>query len=318
MTAPGSGNPACCWGLDLGATKLAAVVLAAPLRGTPADAILARYEWPIAGQDLQALLAAGAGELAARHGPPTSVGLAVAAAVDDHGHVGSSPNLRAPAGPILGQWLARASGCARPLLMNDANAFLHGELQAAGTAPPACAVGVVLGTGAGAAIAFQGQVRVGPSGTAGEWGHLPPPREDDEAALELACGCGRRGCIDALLGGPGWLWTARRRGLAVESPEAAVAALQAGNLRALAAARDYRDRLARALSLWMDLLDPDLLLLGGGLAAVPELFEDLEASVAEARHGTAFTPHIVTGRLGRHGAALGAAVAAAEAMSQSM
>jgi predicted NBD/HSP70 family sugar kinase len=172
-------------------------------------------------------------------------------------------------------------------------------------------VGVVLGTGVGGALAAAGRVWTGPRGLAGEWGHQPPPRETDANALAVPCGCGRRGCIDALLGGRGWLWAARERGLPIDTPEAAVAALRSGHAAARAAQADYRDRLARALALWADLLDPDCILLGGGLAEVPELTGELEPLVAGARYGSTSAPRIGPGRLGTAAPAIGAALVAA-------
>jgi len=303
------------WGFDLGGSKLAAAVLAAPPGARPATpVVLAEKVWPLPGrrpQDLRACLLSAAQTLWVAHGAPRAAGLAVAAAVSPTGAVGASPNLDAPGGGVLGGWLAEATGGLRPCVVNDGNAFLHAELQGLPGALPECAVGIVLGTGVGGALALAGRVRTGPQGLAGEWGHLPPPREADARALAVPCGCGRLGCIDALLGGRGWLWTVRACGVVVDSPEAAVAALRSGDPAASAAAADYRERLARALALWTDLLDPDCILIGGGLAAVPELVGGLGPLVAAARHGAMPAPRITAGRLGQAAPAIGAALIAA-------
>jgi len=303
------------WGFDLGGSKLAAVVL--PTReGVPRNVVepLAQRVWPLPGRspkELRACIDEAVRLLRAAHGAPTAVGLAVAAAVTPAGRVGSSPNLGAPVGDRLARWLGEATGGTPVRVVNDGNAFLHAELHGASAPIPGCAVGIVLGTGVGGALAFAGRVRTGPHGLAGEWGHLPPPREADPDALSVPCGCGRSGCIDALLGGRGWLWAARARGLAVDSPEAAVGALRHGHAAALAARADYRDRLARAIALWADLLDPDCIFVGGGLASVPELVADLGPLVAAFRYGGGSAPRVDLGRFGPTGPAIGAALIAA-------
>ena len=147
-------------------------------------------------------------------------------------------------------------------IANDANCFALSEAVDGAGKGADVVFGVILGTGVGGGIVVRGQVLTGPNAIAGEWGHnpLPLPRESD---LPLpSCYCGRKGCIETYLSGPGLARDAK----------AATAEAAAGDERAMAR---YEERLARALASVVNILDPDVIVLGGGMSNVARLYDNV-------------------------------------------
>ena len=135
--------------------------------------------------------------------------------------------------------------------------------------------GVILGTGVGGGIVVSRRVIEGPNGIAGEWGHnpLPLPRADDLPLPE--CYCGRRGCIETYLSGPGLAALhARTVGGALTPPEI-VAAATAGDERAELSLQAYEGRLARSLGNVINIVDPDMIVLGGGMSNIDRLYDNV-------------------------------------------
>jgi fructokinase len=161
-------------------------------------------------------------------------------------------------------------------LMNDANCLALSESTDGAGAGVDVVFAVIVGTGSGAGIAVNGQVLTGANGLAGEWGHNALPWAD---AAEIAasgnhlCYCGRRGCIEAMVSGPAIARDhAALHGGALDA--AAIAALAAaGDAAAQATLDRHAERLARALAGVINLLDPDLIVLGGGLSLMPHLYD---------------------------------------------
>ena len=156
----------------------------------------------------------------------------------------------------------------RPVrLANDANCFALSEASDGAGAGAKIVFGVILGTGVGGGIVIDGQVLDGVNSIAGEWGHNPLPAAQPGEWPGPACYCGRHGCIETWLSGPGF---AHDAGLAnaVEVMNAA----RAGDPPARAAFERYVDRLARALGSIVNVLDPDIIVLGGGVSNVHELY----------------------------------------------
>jgi len=137
-------------------------------------------------------------------------------------------------------------------LENDANCFALSEAMDGAGQEDEVVFGVILGTGVGAGIVIRGQVHVGPNAIAGEWGHnpLPLPRKEDLPLPD--CYCGRKGCIEAYLSGP--------------------ALAKDGN-----SLERYEERLARALAGVINILDPDVIVLGGGISNIPSLYTNVPA-----------------------------------------
>ena len=159
-------------------------------------------------------------------------------------------------------------------LENDANCLALSEATDGAGAGAGVVFAVILGTGVGAGIAVRGQVLQGRNGVAGEWGHNALPRADvDELARR--CWCGRAGCQEMFLSGSGLAADhARATGQALDAA-AVVAAARIGDADAVASLARYLERLARALAQVVNLLDPDVIVLGGGMSNVAELYEQV-------------------------------------------
>lgn len=157
-------------------------------------------------------------------------------------------------------------------LANDANCLALSEATDGAGAGAAVVFAVILGTGSGAGIAVNGQVLTGPNGLAGEWGHNELPWAGP-ADPRWACYCGQAGCIETLVAGPG---LARDHGTPGEASAVQIAAAAtAGDPLALATLARHAERLARALSQVINLLDPDVIVLGGGLSRMEHLYTDV-------------------------------------------
>ena len=157
-------------------------------------------------------------------------------------------------------------------IANDADCFALSEARDGAARGAATVFGVILGTGVGGGIAVNGQLLSGPNAIAGEWGHNPLPWPRDEERPGLACYCGKHGCIETFLSGPGLALDHERAGGAKLQAEEIVARADTGEESALLALRRYEDRLARALAGVINLLDPDIIVLGGGMSNVPSLY----------------------------------------------
>ena len=162
----------------------------------------------------------------------------------------------------------------RPIrFANDANCFALSEARDGAGAGVRVVFGVILGTGTGGGITVDGRVLTGPNAVAGEWGHnpLPWPREGEWPGV--ACYCGRTGCVETFLSGPG---IARDHLEVTGEPLDAVAIAGRaadGDEGCEATLARHEDRLARALAVVINLLDPDVIVLGGGLSNLARLYE---------------------------------------------
>lgn len=179
-------------------------------------------------------------------------------------------------GRPLDRDLAAAIG--RPIrLQNDANCFAVSEATDGAAEGASVVFGVILGTGVGAGIVVDGRPIDGPNGVAGEWGHNPLPWPEDDERPGPACYCGRRGCIETFLSGPGLAaGHTRETGLTLTALELAGAA-EAGDPAATRHLERYVDRLARGLAHVVNILDPDVIVLGGGLSNLSTLYEQVPA-----------------------------------------
>jgi fructokinase len=160
----------------------------------------------------------------------------------------------------------------RPVrIANDANCFALSEASdGAGRGKP-IVFGVIIGTGTGGGIVIDGRVVVGANAIAGEWGHNPLPWPEPDERPGPACYCGRTGCIETFLSGPG-LSRDHEQATGERSDAATIVARAGAADRAAAATlRRYQERMARALASIVNVLDPDVIVLGGGLSAMPDL-----------------------------------------------
>jgi fructokinase len=162
----------------------------------------------------------------------------------------------------------------RPVAVaNDANCFALSEATDGAAEGADVVFAVILGTGVGAGLVVGGRVLVGPNGIAGEWGHNPLPWPTDDERPGEACYCGKSGCIETFLSGPGFAKDhASASGEDVGS-EGVVRRAAEGDPRAIAACERYEQRLARALAHVVNIVDPDVVVLGGGMSNLPALQE---------------------------------------------
>ena len=274
LSAPLSARPAL--GVDLGGTKTSAVLLAAD------GSRLWQARLPTPAGDYAATLHTVAAlvdqgrAVAQSHGlPAPSIGV-------------GSPGSETAAGPMKncnstclnGQPL-RADLQAllrQPLaLANDANCLAWSEATDGAGAGADVVFAAILGTGAGAGIAVHGRVLIGPNGLAGEWGHNPLPWLEAADQPLPACYCGRAGCVETYVSGTGLAADHRHRTGQTMPAEAVVAAASAGDTAARATLDRHAQRLARALAAVINLLDPDVIVLGGGLSRLPHLLPQVPA-----------------------------------------
>lgn len=241
-------------GIDLGGTKIEVAVLG------PAGQTLLRERVPTPAGDYEATvsaivhLARKAQEAAGAH---ASVGVGTPGSASKATGLMINANSTVLIGKPLQRDIERALG-RRIRMANDANCFVLSE-AIDGAAKAACTVfGVILGTGVGGAIAVDKRVLDGRNGIAGEWGHNPLPWPTPDELPGPVCYCGKSGCIETFLCGPA---LARER----------------SKLGAQAAMPLYEDRLARALATVINVLDPDAIVLGGGVSNEESLYENVPA-----------------------------------------
>jgi fructokinase len=258
-------------GLDLGGTKIEVVVLEAEGRE------LVRRRIPTPQNDYAATLAAVVSlvrEIEREVGARGSVGIGTPGAISAAtGRIKNSNSTCLNNRPLK-QDLEAALG--RPVrIANDANCFALSEATDGAGAGAGTVLGVILGTGVGSGIVVHRQILEGANAIAGEWGHnpLPLPSEDD---LPLPpCSCGRAGCIETYLSGPGLSRDHLERTGQRFDAQAICAFAAAGEASAQATLTRYEHRLARALAHVINVLDPHVIVLGGGLSNVPRLYENV-------------------------------------------
>ncbi|MBP1612368.1 MAG: transcriptional regulator [Acidobacteria bacterium] len=264
-------------GLDLGGTKIEGVALA------PDGTELARRRVPTPQGDYDATLATIADLV---HGfehavmARCRVGIGMPGAISPATGLVKNANSTWLNGRPFRRDVERALG--RPVaLANDADCFALSEATDGAAAGARVVFGVILGTGVGGGIVVDGRLLAGPNAIAGEWGHNPLPWPQDGERPGPPCYCGRAGCIETFLSGPGLARDhARAEGLAegaaLPAPEI-VARAGAGDAGCRRALERHAERLARALAHVINLLDPHAIVLGGGLSGLPSLYERVPA-----------------------------------------
>ena len=195
----------------------------------------------------------------------------------------------------------------RVRLVNDANCFALSEAADGAGAGADVVFGVILGTGVGGGIVVHGHVLEGAQRIAGEWGHNPLPWPSDDERPGPHCYCGRRGCIETFLSGPGMERDHEAAtGDSRTAPEI-VAEAEAGEPAAEATLRRYANRLARGLASVINVVDPDVIVLGGGMSNTPGLPEMVTAALPPFVFTDQVTTRIVKNRHGDSSGVRGAA-----------
>jgi fructokinase len=183
-----------------------------------------------------------------------------------------------------------ASALGRPVrCANDANCLAVSEATDGAAAGAGLVFAVILGTGCGGGIAVDGKVRVGPNGVSGEWGHNPLPWATEDELPGPHCYCGRCGCIETWISGTGLALDHATlhppdTGRAMTGPEI-VAAAEAGDAAAEASIVRLEDRIARALASVVNLLDPDVIVIGGGLSKLDRIYRNVPPLISRHLFG---------------------------------
>ncbi len=192
-------------------------------------------------------------------------------------------------------------------LANDANCLAVSEATDGAAAGAHVVFAVILGTGCGGGLAFAGQVHAGPNGVAGEWGHTALPWAAPEEQPGPVCYCGLRGCIESWVSGTAIAADFLRvTGRSLTTQEIAEQA-DRGEAEALAALTRFESRLARALANIVNVLDPDVIVVGGGVSRIERLYRNVPALVREYVFGGDFDTPIVPARFGDSSGVRGAA-----------
>lgn len=286
-------------GVDLGGTKIE--VAALDERGE----IVHRARRATPRGDYAGTVAAVAGLVAEAEGRLGAAGLSVGVAIPGAVSAVSGRIKNANSTWLIGRPFAEdlAEALGRPVrLENDANCFALSEASDGAAAGCEVVFGVILGTGVGGGLVVGGKALRGANAIAGEWGHnpLPAPRADELPGPE--CYCGRRGCVETFLSGP-----ALARASGHSCVEDLVAAAEAGDEAAEGQLVRYEERLARALAVVINVVDPDAIVLGGGLSNLRRLYQGVPARWGEHVFSDAVTTRLLPNLHGDSSGVRGAA-----------
>jgi fructokinase len=282
-------------GVDLGGTKIEGIVM------DPASEILVRERVATPAGDYEGTLQAVARLVRQLErsvdAPRLPVGLGTPGAVSRlSGRMKNCNSTCLNGRPFKADLEARLGRGVR--IANDADCLALSEARDGAAAGAGTVFGVILGTGVGGGIVVRGELLSGPNAIAGEWGHVPLPAPHDAERPGPACYCGRHGCVEAWLSGPA-LAADHLRYAGTELTAAEIAQRAgAGDGSCLATMRRYEERLGRALAQVINILDPDVIVLGGGLSHIerlygqvplhwqPHVFSDrVDTILVPARHG---------------------------------
>jgi fructokinase len=260
-------------GLDLGGTKIEALALADDGRER------FRRRVPAPRGDYQQTIRALLDVIAAIErdaGERGSIGVGIPGAVSPATGVIKNANSTWLIGRPFQDDLSRALG--RPVrLANDANCFALSEATDGAAAGAAVVFGVIIGTGTGGGLVVNGRVVAGANAIAGEWGHNPLPAPEDDERPGPECYCGRSGCIETFLAGPALARDYLRHGGEDVTAVEVAARAAGGEPRAAACLDRYERRFARAIASVINIVDPDVIVLGGGLSNLERLYVSVPA-----------------------------------------
>ncbi|MRW86624.1 ROK family protein [Pseudoduganella sp. FT26W] len=303
-------------GIDIGGTKIELVTFVqhdAELR----EVYRERIATP--GTDFAEFIAAMQGLIArgdAASGLRAAVGIGLPGVIDSDTGRQLSSNVPALNGRLVAQSLQEA--LQRPLAIgNDCQCFALSEAQGGAADGLPTMFGAIIGTGAGGGFCVEGRLMRGSNGVAGEWGHWPL------AASLLAqhqlpmydCPCGRRGCLERYVSGPGMSRIYRHYNQADETPLSIVARAQNGSGAAQHALDVHLDLLGHALATLVITVDPHAIVLGGGLSQLAHLYQKLPAAIGRHLFSGVRTPPVLPPAFGDAGGARGAALLARQQLT---
>lgn len=281
-------------GVDLGGTKIEAIAMEAD------GSVLRRIRVDTPGGNYQSILQAIhklVRDLEAELGVQASVGIATPGAISPTTGLLKNSNSTCLNGKPLDRDLAGL--LERPVrIANDADCFALSEAVDGAARGATSVFGVILGTGTGGGIVVQGRLLSGPNAIAGEWGHNPLPWPRDDERPGPTCYCGKHGCIETFLSGPGLVMDHEQQyAQQLTARQIAERAVQ-GDRECVATLARYEDRLARALASVINIIDPEVIVLGGGVSNIARLYQqvpviwsayvfsdDVKTRLVQARHG---------------------------------
>ena len=265
-------------GIDLGGTKIEALAIDSAGRELARKRIASPRDYTLTLEAIRALV----GEIEAGLGVQARVGIGTPGAVSPATGLVKNANSTELNGHPLVPDLAQALG-REVRVANDADCFALSEASDGAGAGRRVVFGVILGTGVGGGLVVDGRLRVGPNAITGEWGHNELPSRTEAALPDTVCYCGRRRCIETYVSGPALAADHARVAAASAALDARriVALARAGDAQARAAFDRYCRRLASALATVINIVDPDVIVLGGGLSQVDELYPALPPLLAE-------------------------------------
>lgn len=258
-------------GIDLGGTKIEAIAL------DVAGNTLIRERIATPQGDYAGTVCAVAGlvqSIEAELGQRGTVGVGIPGALSPASGLVKNANSTCLIGRPLDRDLGQALG-REVRLANDANCFAVSEATDGAAAGAAVVFGVIVGTGTGGGVVVHGRPLAGANAIAGEWGHNPLPWPRAEELPGPACYCGKQGCIETWLSGPGLAAAFERESGERLEAQGIVARAAAGDTVAEAALQRYEDRMARALASVINILDPEVIVLGGGISNIGRLYTNV-------------------------------------------
>ena len=290
-------------GVDLGGTKIEIAAL------KPGGAIALRERHAAPRDDYDATVRAVRDlvrEAEAKLGLTCPVGVGIPGAISPATGVVKNANSTWLNGRPLDRDLTTALG-REVRLANDANCFALSEASDGAGKGKRVVFGVILGTGVGGGVVVDGRVLVGPNAIAGEWGHNPLPWADASEAKGPACYCGKSGCIETWLSGPA---------LSAQFAAADNRKMDAAEIAAIASTGDpqaqttlahYERRLAKSLAHLVNILDPDVIVLGGGLSNLDRLYTNVPPLIGDYAFSDRIATPVVKNRWGDSSGVRGAA-----------
>jgi fructokinase len=291
-------------GIDLGGTKIEAIAL------DDSGGELFRQRVPTPATDYAAILEAIAGLVDAAERATgrksASVGVGTPGAVSPSTGTVKNSNTKCLTGRPFDRDLGARLG--RPVrIANDANCFALSEATDGAAAGAGVVFGVIIGTGTGGGIVIDGKVLCGVNAIAGEWGHNPLPWPQASELPGPTCYCGRKGCIETFLSGPGLAHDFEAATGRKEKGNRIAELAAGGDAEAEAAFARYEDRMARSLAAVMNLLDPEVIVLGGGVSNVSRLYQNVPRLWSKYVFSDAVATRLVKAKFGDSSGVRGAA-----------
>lgn len=290
-------------GVDWGGTKIEAIAL------DDAGAELIRRRIPTPRDDYAACVAAACDlvlSIETELGERGSVGIGIPGSISPaSGLVKNANSTWLNGRPLKADMEAALSRNVR--VENDANCLAVSEARDGAAEGAQVVLAVIIGTGCGSGLAVDGKALSGRQGIAGEFGHVPLPWMAADEHPGPDCWCGRQGCLETMISGTGLERDFSAATGTAMTAEEIVAAMGSGDSRALAAYQRYARRLARGLALMINILDPDVIVLGGGMSNVESLYADLPELIAPNVFSDHWQTPIVRARHGDSSGVRGAA-----------